>query len=265
MLWWWFFTFPGQECMLEKPFSPTVNVCGKVKYSPLNMVWSVSLWTFLTLLKVSFGFCCVSLEVWNVLWARCVCLGNGRRSLTLPHTISVPCLEHPQWFVAPKLTIAAPAHLPLSLGVHLDVPIPAFPRVWVFLVLGCGVLHLMVQELLSGTASEREIRPKCYFEMVIIQRWWTWAEAGMLQPFTLSGHWIEYSYKSALCHWKIQKRVKPLYNLAVLQHAHHFMWKILSYCLNYLLKIFEVFTTSLTVRNWYCCPSSAWPFAFSWK
>lgn len=24
--------FPGQECMLEKPFSPTVNVCVKVKY-----------------------------------------------------------------------------------------------------------------------------------------------------------------------------------------------------------------------------------------
>lgn len=88
-----------------------------------------------------------------------VCLGNGRRSPTLPDTIPGPCLEHPQWFVAPKLTIAAPAHLPLSLGVHLDVPTSAFPRVWVFLVLGCGILPVMVQELLSGTASELEIRP----------------------------------------------------------------------------------------------------------
>lgn len=89
-----------------------------------------------------------------------VCLGNGRRSPTLCDTIPGPCLENPQWFVAPKLTtLPAPAHVPLSLGVHLDVPTPAFPRAWVYLVLGCGILHLMVQELLSGTASEWEIRP----------------------------------------------------------------------------------------------------------
>lgn len=121
---------------------------------------------------------------------KCV-LGGWEEEPPLCDNIPGPCLENPWWFVAPKLTaFPAPTHLPLSLGVHLDVPTPAFPRAWVYLALGCGILHLMVQELLSGTAcSGKYDMIKCYFEMVMIQRWWTWAEAVMLQPFTLSGHW----------------------------------------------------------------------------
>lgn len=64
---------------------------------------------------------------------------------------------------------------------------------------------------------------------------------------------------------RLTKRTEPFHALAGLWHAHLFLRKMLSYWLNYLLKIFDVFTTSLSVKNWYCSPSSAHPCWFFWK
>lgn len=83
-------------------------------------------------------------------WAR-VCVPGGGEESPTPDTIPGPCLENPQWFVAPKLTTPAPAHLALGLGVHPDVPTPAFPGV--YLALGCGILHIVVQELLPQSGK----------------------------------------------------------------------------------------------------------------
>lgn len=122
----------------------------------------------------------------------------GRKSHPLCDTIPGPCLENPWWFVAPKLTtFPAPTHLPLSLGVHLDLPTPAFPRAWVYLVLvsGSGIAMdvasctLWSKSCCQGLPENgKQDMTKCYFEMVMTQRWWTWGEAVMMQPFTLLGH-----------------------------------------------------------------------------
>lgn len=83
--------------------------------------------------------------------------------------------------------------------------------------------------------------------------------------YPLLSLWLSAAIKMSCATERLTKRTEPFHALAGLWHAHLFLRKMLSYCLNCLLKIFDVFTASLTVKKWYCSPSSAHPCWFFCK
>lgn len=132
--------FPVQECTLEKPFSRTVSVCGKVKYSvPLSI--------FFKFLKASLNF---TVFLLNFEILKCIvgqgismCMGIvGRRNrassswegkashgFLIPTPVPALGIAHGLWLKRWTTTFPAPAHLPFSYCVHLDFPTPNTPKV----------------------------------------------------------------------------------------------------------------------------------------
>lgn len=105
-------TFPVQECTLEKPFSRTISVCGKVKYSvPLSI--------FFKFFKVSLNFTVflLNFEILKCIVGQgiSVCMGivgrrnrassswQGKASHRFFDTNPSPCFGNCSWFVAQKM------------------------------------------------------------------------------------------------------------------------------------------------------------------